>query len=330
MFGVIMSHSLAADLHVNKFSLNWYLVNGVLGLVSPAVGLFFMTSGYLILSSAHTKDLGYLVKHRLVKILVPFIIWSGISVAALMILNNQLSFGPWLQKMLLLYHDFPIVPYWFIYPLIVFYVLSPVIKKFVDNADNKLIDYALLIWFLTNILLPFIVAMLPKSVGVYFQANDKFNLLMVGQTLGYFILGYRIGNAKLEKKTLNLNIIAMILLFAITIVINYENNIFHINIPVIGYDSAIAVILTAMIFLVFKKFEMVHPGKHNPHPLLTELSKLSYGIYLMHGFVISYVFEMMQVKNFFLVFLITSVICLVVIYLISKIPYLRYWMIGFE
>jgi surface polysaccharide O-acyltransferase-like enzyme len=330
MLGVVMSHSLAETLNDHVLSLQWHISNVLIGLVSPAVGIFYMVSGALILSSRHTNDIKYLWTHRLVKIVVPFIIWSAITVGVLMQVAGQFKVGTWFNKLLLIYHQFPIIPFWFLYPLIGFYLISPMIKAFVDNASNKLIDYILAVWFVTNILFPFLVEVLPHKYGIYFTYIPNSNMIFLGQTFGYFLLGYRLSKIQVKANTFWEDFAATILLLAITIVVNIENVAFHWKFPVIGYTSIVAVILAMEIFLMVRKFSMKHPINRITRHYVAEISTLTYGVYLTHGLVIQLTEQIFKITNAFLVFLITTAICLLFGFIISKIPKVRFFLLGMD
>ncbi|MQS89892.1 acyltransferase [Companilactobacillus mishanensis] len=331
MLGVVMSHSLAQGLNKDMFSFNWHVGNFFLGLVSPAVGIFFMVSGALILSSPRTYDLKYLFSHRIVRLIVPFLIWSAISITVFMYMDGNASLWFLVNKMLLLYHQMPIIAFWFLYPLIGFYLLSPILKIIVDRTDTKILDYAIILWFVTNMLLPFIAAMLPKEIGVYFKASSVSNFFMLGQSLGYFLLGYRLTLAPIHKNTLHLNVIATTLLLLITVILNFENNLYHINIPVIGYVPSVFAMLFAMeIFLTFRKIDFYHQISRLKRHYFTLLSKMSYGVYLTHGIVVEVLNRVLKIDGFFWVFLITSVVCILFTYIVSRIPKVRFILFGMD
>ncbi len=331
MLGVVMSHALAETLNDHRFTFSWHVSNVVLGIVSPSVGIFFMVSGALILSSPHTDDVKYLFKHRLVKIGIPFIIWSGISIAVLMQLDGVFKWGNWFHKMLLIYHQYPILPFWFLYPLIGFYLLSPILKAFVDKASTRTLDYAIALWLVTNIILPFLSKIFPPDIGIYFTYIKQVNLILLGQTIGYFLLGYRLDKEPIKPHTFQNNLVSTLLLLVITMVLNFENQFFHWHIPVIGYAPSIfAVLLACEIFLTVKKWDFYHPLTRTQRRRVTELSTLSYGVYLTHGMVIQIVEQVFKIDNFFLVFLITIVVCLSFTYGVSKVPRLRYFLLGMD
>lgn len=328
MLGVVMSHSLAATLSQNPLSWEWHLKNITLGLVSPAVGIFYLVSGALILSSKHTDDIKYLWTHRLVKICVPFVIWSAISIAVLMNLDHSFTWTGLIRQMAEIYHKFPIVPYWFLYPLVGFYLISPMVKAFVDKATPKVLDYIIGVWFVTNMLLPYIVSIIPKKYGIYFTANPQYNLIFLGQAFGYFILGYRISKQPINLKSQPVNIAATALLFLFVIVMNAENVAFHLNVPVIGFNSIFSLLLATELFVTVRTWARNHIHTHKNQQRLALFSTLSYGVYLTHGFVIQVIEQAFRIVNPFAVFGLTTVICLAFCYIVSKVPKVRFFLLG--
>ncbi|AKP67743.1 acyltransferase [Companilactobacillus ginsenosidimutans] len=328
IFGVVLSHSLANTLAGKMFTAQWDWANFFLGIVSPSVGIFFMVSGALILTSPHTNDLHYLFTHRLVKIVVPFLIWAGITIAVFNRTIPGFSANIWFHKFLTIYNQFPSTAFWFMYPLIGFYLLSPMIKAFVDKASLRVVDYVILLWFITNILLPFIVQIMPSRYAIYLSYQPKFSLILLGQTFGYFLIGYRLHKTPIKRPKVKWNFILTITLLALTIGLNYLNAKKITNIPVIGYESPIAVIFTAEIFWTIKKWSVRNPLVDKFKNITPLFSSLAYGIYLSHGVIMSILETVLNVHNFVIVFVLTSIICLLLTYLVSRIPKVRYTLFG--
>ncbi|MQS52646.1 acyltransferase [Companilactobacillus mishanensis] len=327
-FGVILSHSLATPLTETMFTTKWYVVNALLGIVTPCVGIFFMVSGAMVLSSRNSRSIKYLFTHRLPKIGIPFLILAGLTMAVFNEAVHDFSFNAWLEKMLSIYHQYPTVAFWFMYPLFGFYILSPLMKVFVDNSSLKIIDYILGIWFVTNILFPFIAAVVPKQYAGFFSYLPAYNMIFLGQVFGYFLLGYRLHKAPIKYKSTLLNFLLIVAIALFTIFINILNNKHITNIPVVGSDSLVVMFFAVAIFWAIKKWSFNHPISLRVQQFTTTLSNLSYGIYLTHGIVMMFVDTILGVKNFFMVFLVTSLFCMILTYTISKIPKIRYILLG--
>lgn len=329
ILGVVMSHSLATPLASGSITPSWYVVNVLLTLVSPSVGIFFMVSGALILSSTHTNQLGYILKHRILKVGISFVIWSGITVFLFGISSNS-GFKPWLKTMLSMYHQYPAIAFWFMYPLIGFYLLSLMLKVFVDKANIHILDYIILLWLVTNMLLPFLVEILPSNIGSFLNFSKDFNLIILGKTIGYFLIGYRLHKTPIRNKSILGDVLLVMLLASIIAVTNILNNLHYSNFPVIGYNSIISLIFSIEIFWLFKKWSTFHRISPKLEQITTLLSSLTFGIYLTHGAVMIYVHKIIQPNDYLLVFFLTVGLSFILTYTISKIPKLRYFLIGIE
>jgi len=331
MLGVIMSHSLVANvLNDPPLTTKWYILNVILEIISPSVGIFFMVSGALILSSRHSESVGYLFKHRMTKIGIPFLIWSGLSILVFERVDGKITFGIWLHKFLLMYNQYPTPAFWFFYPLLGFYLVSPLVKMFVEKASDKVIDYIIILWFITNIVLPTIANLLPAKYGLFFVAKPDSNLIFIGQAFGYFLIGYRLHRSPIKEGTLHKNVIWMIVLFILAFVIKVVNNVYHINFGIMDYLSIVTLILTAEIFLVVKKWSYKHPISINLQKYTMFLSKLTFGMYLTHGIMMQVVTSKLGITKFILLFPVTTILCLIMTYIISKIPKVRYYLIGID
>ena len=163
-------------------------------LISPidrmGVPLFFMLSGYLILSDPRTLDIASFYKRRLPRILIPFLVWNIIYYVVYTVIGGEgLSVVVFLKEILkqnIKYH------FWYIYTLVGMYVFAPFLKRMIDGCTKK---QSMLLLFL--ILLP--VTIFPF---IHFFTNvwvSAFPTMMEGY-LGFFVLGYLLGNWPVDRK----------------------------------------------------------------------------------------------------------------------------------
>ncbi|KRM15488.1 acyltransferase 3 [Companilactobacillus nantensis DSM 16982] len=322
MMLVVLAHSLAARLATRDNSLNWDISNMLVVITEIAVPLFFMISGATILNSRKTKDVGYLFSHRLPRVLVPFIIWSIISAFVSRKIDGVFTYHDFFHSVLLMYHQPVLIAYWFIYPLVSLYLLSPLLKAMVEGMDEKLLNYLLALWLVISMFLPALVAVLPKNFSMYFDGYTVGKVIF-STSLGYFILGYKLTQHEHEKANpLQLLVVAVVLM-AINVVIafvslkssfQYLSVISVINIPFIA----------ALIFKVLKSYE----GRYHKWFIrLTEIiAPLTYGVYLVHGLSIGVVQKMAGVNHYLITFFFATLLSLVIIFVVSKIPVLKKWM----
>lgn len=319
MMLVVLAHSCATRLGTRDDSLNWNISNAIVVITEIAVPLFFMISGATILKSRKTKDLSYLFSHRLIRVIVPFILWSIISAYGARKIDGVFTYHDFFHSILLMYHQPVLIAYWFIYPLVSLYLFSPLLKAMVENMDTRLMDYLLVLWMIISIFLPALVAGLPKNLSMYFDGYTV-GKVVFSNSLGYFILGYRLTQTKHQKSNpLWLLIIALVLL-EINVLIGF----FSLK-PAWKLLSVISVInvpvIAASVFLLLKSFEGRY---HNWFIRLVEIiAPLTYGVYLVHGLSIGVVQKMVGVNHYLETFFFATLASLIIIFVLSKIPVVK-------
>jgi len=219
----------------------------------------------------------------------------------------------------LMYHRPVLIAYWFVYPLIALYLLSPLLKAMVSRVDDGMLTYLLILWMIVNIILPEVVKTTPHSLGIYFDAYPN-GRVIVSQSIGYFILGYRVTRGKHRRINPWLNSLLMIVLMAVNIVIsfvsmdkqyNYLNIISVINIPIIAI----------LIYLALRSLEPHYPRWFAW--VIEKFAPLTYGVYLVHGITILTIQQFIGYTNFGYVFGVSLGISLLIILILHSIPGVR-------
>lgn len=319
MLLVVLAHACAYQLAVNDGSISWGISNALVSITEIAVPLFFMISGATILNSKKTTDLKYLFRYRLVRVIVPFLLWSVISAFFFLKVNNVFTFDEFFKKILLMYHLPVLTAYWFIYPLVGLYLLSPMLKVMVDHMSANMLNYVLVLWFAFDIFLASIPNATPKGIGMYFSLYSL-GQIIASSSLGYFILGYKLTQIKHWKIDKLKTFLMMLSLIVINIIIRFitpANPLFILNI-VAAINRPIIV---STVFLFLRSFE----GNYRPWiAKVTEyLAPLTYGIYLIHGVVIEAVSKNVGMGNYPVIFVASVVISALIIFGLSKLPVIR-------
>ncbi|WP_125567048.1 acyltransferase [Companilactobacillus insicii] len=319
MLAVVFIHTCSNMVVSGQGSILWAPANILETISEIAVPLFYMISGVTILNSSKTRDLKYLFKHRIVRIVVPFILWSIISAFSFQITGDGFKLDLILKKIAMMFNQPVIMAFWFLYPLIGFYLLSPAIKAFIDGASKSVINYILVLWYITNIFLPGIVASLPPEYGVYFNAYSSVFMFLCNMG-GYFILGYKLSNIDKEKINLKLHTSIFSIGMLVAIINMYIVHRYALEQkPLAGFPTAILLpILAGSLFLILKKFEGKYPVKLQV--VVEWVAPLTYGIYLIHGIVIALVQSIIDPMKYVFVFPVAIVICIVSVWIMSKIP----------
>ncbi|NJK87243.1 MAG: acyltransferase family protein [Bacteroidales bacterium] len=141
-----------------------------------------MLTGALLLPKEY--ELGFFLKKRFLRIVIPFLFWSLIYITyhlgqdiyhgemkslsqAIDLILTELSQGA----------DYHL---WYIYMIIGIYLFIPVIGKWVRASTEKEILYFLVIWLITTFL----------NLPIPMKYKPDFNLVYFTGYIGYPILGY--------------------------------------------------------------------------------------------------------------------------------------------
>jgi surface polysaccharide O-acyltransferase-like enzyme len=224
IFGVIVLHATPNMLYYKgevSESL-WWTANIITSLFRFCVPVFVMLTGALVLTKDY--ELGYFVKKKFFRVVLPFLFWS----------IGYICYD------LFLYHDKVTMLYvvrfsidklihgasfhlWYVYMIIGLYMFIPVLRKWYKNASEKELIYFILIWFIVLCFnLPVLNKFSMPSIFKYFSGY-----------IGYLVLGAYLSEKRIHDK-IQTNIISISLillgLFVIIIGTRYyflQKNIFR-------------------------------------------------------------------------------------------------------
>ena len=198
---VVWMHTAAAGLR-GGVDWSWHLCNLLTSLAFTAVPLFFMISGYLLLSDPRTADPGQL-RRRLPRLLAPLACWTLAAAlwncAAVGDFSPGYLFG---QLAGALYQPI-LLPYWFVYTLLAAYLVSPLLCAGLQGSGRggkKLVLALAGLVSLRAMLRPF----LPDAWQGYLDLDILNKLYAWGGNLLLFALGYCLGTTerKFDKRLL--------------------------------------------------------------------------------------------------------------------------------
>lgn len=292
---VLMIHSTGYVESFTPDTLRYNLGWAIRGIVDCAVPLFVLISGYLLLP--RIEDVEKFYAKRLKRVCYPFLIFSALFFAE-QIARNFFR------------HDESIVPqllqggvklldnrintfYWYVYMLIGLYILTPFLQRLLSVLSKKEHLY------LFSILTAFLI--LSHWKGYYFIKNYYFDFYK------YFYLymtGYYL--AKYEVRLRRLNYGTLLLLGAVSYMMILPKIAAQIALP---NDICMALVL----FMAINKMPGTTPSRG-----VADLSKYSYTIYLIHGYIIGKCLAHLQILPYPLLVVTTFVTTLVLSFLICK------------
>lgn len=182
---VVIIHVAAPAIQRAVGSANWWgaIVWGVLA--RPAVPLFFMCSGALML----TRDipLKRLYGHNLLRIMVAMYCW-GFAYNMIPAIKQLSLSAIWeaIKLTIVLNHEFH---FYYLHILMLVYVFVPVVRAFIRGASRREVEYLLCVWFVVGIVLPVVRSVWPFNL-VYTLTGNWYVMNMTYSAIGYGVLGY--------------------------------------------------------------------------------------------------------------------------------------------
>ena len=291
MLAVVFLHTVAGTLRAFFGSSQWHFANGVSSLATAGVPLFFLLSGALLLSGERSASVGYTLKKRLPRVLVPFLIWSLLAVAYYVVMTWLVKGAPdWTTAVGKLKH-LPAQPtavhLWFMYALIPLYFLSPFIKKLLDSLDRSLIIYLFSLWAFFSVVLPTAAGFLPASLTSIVTLDPRYDLSLMAGYAGYFVAGYYL--MRLERRVspwlLGGVVVADVFVIALgtwlkTGAQGSYSEVFK------SYTRLFVVILSCALFLLCKELFRARRLGRAAAAAVGFLTPLAFGIYLVHNLLV--------------------------------------------
>lgn len=283
LFFVIFMHVAAGPLRIGM-STGWYVLDLCVSIAFTAVPLFFMMSGYLLMTDERTSDVSFLIKYRLPKLIITLAAWSVIA-AAWSSWINEYDMSLFAGNILDALHKPAWVHLWYMYTLIGLYIISPMLYAAIHGMNASGRKYLLALVIIVC-LQGFIYAAVPGSARPDAQLEFVSDLRFFGGHITSFILGYCLGTMKKRINNALLVIIALLDTAFITlgtwrdtVSVNEYSGVFQ------SQSSGPEILLAACIFIFFKQnLNRDSRVRRAVSPLVS----LSLGIYLIHNFLLSY------------------------------------------
>ena len=157
----------------------WWTTNIYDSLARPAVPLFVMLSGMLLLQPAKLNEsLGVFFKKRLNRIALPFVFWGIAYFAWRAFVNGEtLTTNSIVQGVL----TGPYNHFWFLYLIVGLYLLTPVLRVLVAYIKRRTFSFLMILWFVGTAIVPLL--------GLFSDYSLNANVFIITGWLGYFLLG---------------------------------------------------------------------------------------------------------------------------------------------
>lgn len=329
-FSVVWLHSVAPLLYAYNTipHQHWWMANIIDSMVRMSVPLFFMLTGYLLLSK--NDSIGTFISKRLQKVVIPLIVWSIFYILwnSIYVNSGSLTLNSFFNA---LYNTlFKPAQYhlWFLYTLLGIYLYVPILRIIVQNSSIKLLYYLVSLWFIAVAIIPFI--------EVFARQRIQLDLLMVSGYGGYLILGHLLGQRDVSKKAFISSCCIAVVSVGVTAIGTFfltsksggrlNEYFYHYLSPNVIFLSIATFIILKNLFKnsnIFKRKVLVR--------IINQLSSASLGIYMIHilfiqlftkgdlGFTIS-IFSGSPMYSVTLMALSTFFSSFMIVLLLKKIP----------
>ena len=258
-----------------------------------SVPLFIIVSAYLLAPKKKEQSAREFYRKRFGKILPPFLIFT-VLYCTLPLLWGQIDTATSLRDLARIPINFPTLAghFWFMFPLFSLYLFIPVVSPWLETASAKEERFFILL-FLISSCMPFLRRWFGELWGECFW--NEFHLLWYfSGYLGYLVLAHYI-RRHLDwgvKKRLIVGGLLLVVGSSVTIWSYYVQAVpgVVLDTPVLEvgwrFCTLNVVSATAGAFLMFSCIGLDGAGDNAAMPpkWLESLSKMSYGMYLMHIF----------------------------------------------
>ena len=237
------------------------VLSGISYLTAPGIGLFFMVSGALLLNGNDDKpfETRKFLQKRFSKILIPLIFWSlvGWGLEQSGVNNTELGI------------------LWFMYCLAGMYLLTPILSRWLSLANVIEIEFYLLLWLLT-LCVPFVKFFFPVN------ESDTSWLYYFHGYVGYYVLGFYLKHYGEKWMTVGRKIAFSLVFVCISVILPVMLLVLNVEVDFysVFWYLSITVALQCVVWWIVVKRLMRKVSKL-PN-FVVELSKLSFGIYLIH------------------------------------------------
>ena len=211
---------------------------------------------------------------------------------------------------------------WYLYVIIGLYIITPFLRKFTTKENKHLVLFFIAVSFVVQFMLPTLSMML--SIPYLRTWINKFHPDFFDGYVTYFLLGWYIVHIGIGQKRLRQVIYLMSALSLISMILYSQfSGYYKVAYQNIGLFTPL---YAAGVFLALNNLNLA--CKEKTARRLTELSKLTFGTYLVHILVLSVfnktiIYSRYPALHILVSFAVVSCGSLLISYILSRIPVLK-------
>lgn len=286
VFMVVLIHTASPIFNTALVTSGDFIASVVLdGIAHAGVPLFVMVSGIFLLDEKRDVSVRRAITHYALPLIGLYFFWSVVYAAAnkvtIPLLFENTPFGGEMLGTFGIavlegaYHM------WYLPMMAGLYLITPLLRTFVKKNSMPLVWYFLAVVFTVRFVLPTGIRMLAAFTGIDLSAAyTSFSLLDGWEYPAYYVAGWAIANthpeACVRRRVYAAGILALAFLLALTgwVSVRFGEPVKDI----MEQKSLFCCIYAVSLFaLIAWEGANLRPGK-----LLTHLSRLSFGVYILH------------------------------------------------
>lgn len=327
LLAVIMIH--ISDEFVSSYklsSLEFYIGTALDGVSRLGVPLFVMISGSLFLDERRTVKVKKLYFKNIRSLIGLLLIWSALYSGVFNVILPVLS-GKAVSVRAFI-NDWALGHYhmWYLYMIIGLYVITPFLREIVKKRNKQLVLLFIGLALMVQFSIPVIRA-LANFADVFAYAEmliEQFRIHFLFGYTTYYLAGWYIVHIGIEKKKRRvlyclsaLSLLGVIVYTSLTH--DYSNAFSNLNIFIFLYASGVFVLLNNV---------MKGSISDGLRKVLVMVSKMSFGIYIIHPLLITVMehilpYHGMPLLYMLVLYVIVFILSFVCCSILSRIPGLR-------
>lgn len=298
----------------------WIFATIIQVLFYCAVPIFFMLSGATLLEYGKRYSTTVFYQKRIKKTVVPYLFFSVVfymlHLAIQYVKSGEMKYSVLEFLQMLVSGSVPHANFWFFVPLFMLYLFTPFLSYIVTGASQKK--------------LMFLIGIMIFFAGVYpvmaeFLGFNSIITPIYGYGALYGIMGYFLHKYDFEKNNRVLVTVCIIgfLTFVVRLVLLLQYADCKINL-LMTYFGLYAIVPSIAFFMLFKRFVSTK------REIVSHLSMLSFGVYLIQAFIIQIVqagAKWLGLNDIFVQtigIVIVYLICCCIVYVVRRVSVLRW------
>lgn len=285
-------------------------------IVKTCIPLFVMLSGALLLGK--NEDYKTFYKKRLGRLIMPWLFWSFVSLFIIRDYFHLIHGVPSFFRAFVATME----SFWFLPMIVGLYLLTPMMRTFVQNSRLREVGFAVVIWL-------FVVSILPyhhNSMAFPRQVDDGL-VRQVVNFVGYYLLGYFVINLR-NRISITLSFLiffcglSWITIMTLSSALPTQQILYLFDYVAPG-NVIMSLAIFALLYAMLGQVSIRHGSRVKT--IISSISSCALGIYFIHGLIWPFLQEKLKMTIYplpvgILSTVILFLVCFMIILLLRKIP----------